>query len=86
MARIYEVPFHPDAGSAWEIRVGGRVVERCESRYEALRSAVSMASHDGGETRIDVEGADGVWRPFGSDVKRPMPATQAYAVSSRAMY
>jgi hypothetical protein len=81
MVRIYEVPFHPHAGRAWEVRVAGRVIERCDSRYDALRCAVSMASSDGGDARIDVEGADGVWRPFGTDIKRPvaipMPARRA---------
>jgi hypothetical protein len=72
MVRIYEVPFHPGAGRAWEVRVAGTVIDRCDSRYDALRCAVSTASSDGGEARIDVEGADGVWRPFGTDIKRPV--------------
>jgi hypothetical protein len=71
MARVYEVPYHPDGGVAWAVRISGRVIERFASRFEALRAAVNRASAEGGDTAIAVEGADGLWRPFGSDIKRP---------------
>lgn len=71
MARVYEVPYHPEGGLAWAVRVGGRTVERFDSRFDALRSAVNRASAEGGDTNIAIEGADGIWRPFGSDAKRP---------------
>lgn len=77
MVRIYEVPFLPHAGRVWEVRVSGEAIERCDSRYDALRCAVSRASSDGGDARIDVEGADGVWRPFGTDIKRPVAIPMA---------
>lgn len=72
MARIYEVPYLPDASEAWAVRTHGCVIERFNSRFEALRAAVDRASADGGDTAIAVEGADGIWRPFGADIKRPV--------------
>lgn len=71
MARVYEVPYHPEGGVAWAVRISGRVIERFASRFEALRAAVNRASAEGGDTAIAVEGADGLWRPFGADIKRP---------------
>lgn len=72
MPHIYEVPYLPDASGAWTLRTHGRVMERFNSRVEALRAAVDHASADGGDTAIAVEGADGIWRPFGADFKRPV--------------
>lgn len=85
MARVYEVPYHPEGGLAWAVRVGGRTVERFDSRFDALRSAVNRASAEGGDSNIAIEGADGIWRPFGSDAKRParippLPARRLHAV------
>jgi hypothetical protein len=85
MSRIYEIPYVPDDGHSWPVRVDGRVLSRFESRFEALRSAVNQASAEGGDASIGVEGADGIWRPFGSDAKRParlppMPGRKLRAV------
>jgi len=46
---------------------------------------VNRASAEGGDASIGVEGADGIWRPFGSDAKRParlppMPGRKLRAV------
>lgn len=71
MTRVYEIPYQPDDGFAWTVRVGGHAIGRFESRFEALRAAVNRASADGGDASIGIEGADGIWRPFGSDAKRP---------------
>ncbi|MGE7138347.1 DUF2188 domain-containing protein [Luteibacter sp. NPDC031894] len=71
MTRVYEIPYQPDEGAAWTVRVEGRAIGRFASRFEALRAAVNRAAAEGGDTSIGVEGADGVWRPFGSDAKRP---------------
>lgn len=71
MTRVYEIPFHPGDDLHWPVRVDGVVVDRFPSRYEALRSALNRAASDGGDASIGIEGADGVWRPFGSDAKRP---------------
>ncbi|HVI55309.1 MAG TPA: hypothetical protein VM621_09680 [Luteibacter sp.] len=71
MSRIYEIPYHPDESHSWPLRVDGVVLSRFDSRFEALRSAVNRASAEGGDVSIGVEGADGIWRPFGSDAKRP---------------
>lgn len=71
MTRVYEIPYQPDDGLCWTVRVGGRSIGHFESRFEALRAAVNRASAEGGDTSIGVEGADGIWRPFGSDAKRP---------------
>lgn len=71
MTRVYEIPYQPDDGLAWTVRVEGLAIGRFESRFEALRAAVNRASAEGGDASIGVEGADGIWRPFGSDAKRP---------------
>jgi hypothetical protein len=71
MTRVYEVPYFPEDGLGWAVRLDGRVVARCESRYEALAAAMNRAAAEGGDASIGIEGADGVWRPFGTDAKRP---------------
>lgn len=71
MVRVYEVPYHPDDGTSWTLRLGGKAIGRYPSRFDALRAAVNRAAADGADAHIGVEGADGVWRPFGSDAKRP---------------
>lgn len=74
MTRMYEIPYQPDGGLSWAVRLGGVAVGRFPSRFEALRAAVNLASADGTGATIAVEGADGIWRPFGSDAKRPVSA------------
>lgn len=71
MPHVYEVPYFPDGDLGWLVRLDGRVVARCDSRYEALAAALNRAAAEGGNASIGIEGADGVWRPFGSDAKRP---------------
>ncbi|HEY4294177.1 hypothetical protein [Luteibacter sp.] len=71
MTRVYEIPYQPDEGASWTVSVAGCPIGRFASRFEALRAAVNRAAADGGDTSIGVEGADGIWRPFGSDAKRP---------------
>jgi hypothetical protein len=85
MSRIYEIPYQSDDGLSWPVRLDGEVLARFDSRFEALRSAVNRASAEGGDVSIGIEGADGVWRPFGSDAKRParvppMPGRRLRAV------
>ncbi|NII54452.1 DUF2188 domain-containing protein [Luteibacter sp. SG786] len=72
MTRIYEIPYQSDDGSFWTVRRSGVSVGRFPSRFEALRAAVNLATADGVGATLKVEGADGIWRPFGSDAKRPM--------------
>ena len=71
MPRVYEIPYQPDDGLSWTVRVGGHSIGHFESRFDALRAAVNRAAADGGGASIGIEGADGIWRPFGSDAKRP---------------
>ncbi|NID15437.1 DUF2188 domain-containing protein [Luteibacter yeojuensis] len=83
MTRVYEIPYQPDDGASWTVRVDGLPIGRFSSRFEALRAMVNRASAEGGDVRIDVEGADGIWRPFGSDAKRPVavpPLPQRFSV------
>ena len=77
MTRVYEIPYQPDEGPFWTVRLGGAPVGRFPSRFEALRAAVNLAAADGAGATIGVEGADGIWRPFGSDAKRPVPVQVA---------
>ena len=84
MTRVYEIPYQPD-GASWTVRVAGSPIGRFASRFEALRAAVNGAAADGSDATISVEGADGIWRPFGSDAKRParlppMPGRKLRAV------
>lgn len=74
MTRVYEIPYQPDDGACWTVRVAGSPIGRFASRFEALRAAVNGATADGNDATICVEGADGIWRPFGSDAKRPVRA------------
>jgi len=71
MTRVYEIPYQPDDGASWTVRLEGVPIGRFPSRFEALRAAVNRAAAEGADTHIGVEGADGIWRPFGSDAKRP---------------
>jgi hypothetical protein len=71
MTRVYEVPYAPEGGLGWPVRVDGRIIARCDSRVSALATALNRAAAEGGNATIGIEGADGVWRPFGSDAKRP---------------
>ncbi|UPG87097.1 DUF2188 domain-containing protein [Luteibacter aegosomatis] len=84
MTRVYEIPYLPESGFRWAVRMDGAVVEYFSSRFEALRAAVNRAAADGGDASIRVEGADGVWRPFGSDAKRPFE-TSEYAEQRRML-
>jgi len=85
MTQVYEVPYHPDDELGWAVRLNGRILARCSSRYEALATAMNEAASAGGNASIGIEGADGVWRPFGTDAKRPgrvpeMPGRRLSAV------
>jgi len=71
MTRVYEIPYQPDDGALWTVRLAGRPIGQYPSRFDALRAAVNRAAAEGGDATIGVEGADGIWRPFGSDAKRP---------------
>lgn len=77
MTRVYEIPYQPDDGSSWTVRLAGVPVGRFPSRFEALRAAVNLAAADGAGATIGVQGADGIWRPFGSDAKRPVSVQAA---------
>ena len=90
MNRVYEIPYQPDDGASWTLRRDGRPVGRFPSRFEALLAAVNSASADGAGASIAIEGADGMWRPFGSDAKRPavpprLPSGHSLGASAGAM-
>jgi hypothetical protein len=76
VTHVYEVPYFPEDDLGWPVRVDGRVVARCDSRYGALLAAINRAAAEGGDASIGIEGADGIWRPFGSDAKRPARVPQ----------
>lgn len=83
MTHVYEVPYHPEEGDVWPVRMDRKVIARCGSRFDALHLAVNRAAAEGGDASIGIEGADGVWRPFGADAKRParVPAMPARRLS-----
>lgn len=72
MTSVYRIPYHPDVALRWAVEEDGHAIAHFSERFEALRHAVNKAASEGGGASISVEGADGVWRPFGSDAKRPM--------------
>ncbi|TCV97065.1 hypothetical protein EC912_10159 [Luteibacter rhizovicinus] len=72
---VFEVPYRPNENLAWDVRRDDRLVGQFPSRVDALRYAVHEAVHAGNEALtalVTVEGADGVRRLFGGDVKRPL--------------
>jgi hypothetical protein len=73
---IYDIPFHPDLAGLWHVHVNGVPTENFESRVAALGYAVQqsklLGAQHGVQVLVSVEGADGVWREFESNAKRPV--------------
>ncbi|MBB3227282.1 hypothetical protein FHW69_001883 [Luteibacter sp. Sphag1AF] len=75
---VFDIPYRPNENRAWDVRQDNRVVAQFPSRVDALRFAMNRAAHvehDSTRALVAVEGADGVRRAFGGDVKRPLDPT-----------
>jgi len=78
---IYDIPFNPDLGGLWHVQLNGVPTENFESRVAAIAYAVQqsklLGTHSGQlQVLVSVEGADGVWREFESNAKRPVQSLQ----------
>lgn len=73
---IYDIPFHADVAGLWHVHMNGVPMENFESRMAALAYAVQQSKLLGTQntvhTLVSVEGADGIWREFESNAKRPV--------------
>ncbi|QWT21887.1 DUF2188 domain-containing protein [Bacillus sp. NP157] len=77
---IYDIPFHPDLAGLWHVQLNGVPTENFETRVAAIAYAVNQSRLIGNpghvQVLVSVEGADGVWREFESNAKRPVDSLQ----------
>ncbi|MFC5435286.1 DUF2188 domain-containing protein [Rhodanobacter umsongensis] len=71
--KLIEVPFRPDQDNGWTIPIPGGGEKQFKSRDEALAFALKLAKQQQRGTNatsryLCVEGADGQWRLFTSDL------------------
>ncbi|URL59871.1 DUF2188 domain-containing protein [Luteibacter flocculans] len=73
---IYDISFHPDVAGLWHVQVNGVPTENFETRIAAIAYAVQqsklLGTQPGVQVLVSVEGADGIWREFESNAKRPV--------------
>lgn len=73
---IYDISFHPDVAGLWHVQVNGVPTENFETRIAAIAYAVQQSkligAQSGVQVLVSVEGADGIWREFESNAKRPV--------------
>lgn len=72
---VIDIPFWPPDDQAWSIALPKGEQRTFPTRHEAVRFAARQAacytSNDGSRAYLSLEGEDGVWRLFGSDLKAP---------------
>ncbi|QDE39196.1 DUF2188 domain-containing protein [Luteibacter pinisoli] len=81
---IYDIPFNPDLAGLWHVQLNGVPTENFETRVAAIAYAVQQSKLLGTQAQgpgqlqvlVSVEGADGVWREFESNAKRPVQSLQ----------
>ncbi|WP_426284942.1 DUF2188 domain-containing protein [Luteibacter sp. E-22] len=77
---IYDIPFHPDMAGLWHVQMNGVPTENFETRIAAIAYAVQqsklLGTQNGLQVLVSVEGADGIWREFESNAKRPVDRLQ----------
>jgi hypothetical protein len=77
---IYDIPFNPDLAGLWHVQLNGVPTENFDSRVAAIAYAVQQSKLLGTQGQVQVlvsvEGADGVWREFESNAKRPVQSLQ----------
>jgi hypothetical protein len=77
---IYDIPFSPDLAGLWHVQMNGVPMENFETRVGAIAYAVQQSKllgiQNGLQVLVSVEGADGIWREFESNAKRPVSGLQ----------
>lgn len=77
---IYDIPFSPDLAGLWHVQMNGVPTENFDTRVAAIAYAVQQSKllgvHGGLQVLVSVEGADGIWREFESNAKRPVAGLQ----------
>lgn len=72
---VIDIPFCARDDRAWSIALPSGEQHMFPTRHDAVRFAARQAarytSKDGGRAYLSIEGEDGVWRLFGSDLKAP---------------
>ena len=65
---IIDIPFAPDRGAHWTIAIGRERRRSFVSRKDAVQFAADEAERirriENRSVVINIEGADGLWRPF----------------------
>jgi hypothetical protein len=65
---IIDIPFAPDRGAHWTIAIGGKHRRSFATRKDAVQFAADEAERihriENRSVVINIEGADGLWRPF----------------------
>lgn len=65
---IIDIPFAPDRGARWTIAIGRELRRSFASRTDAVQFAADEAERihriENRSVVINIEGADGLWRPF----------------------
>ena len=65
---IIDIPFAPDRGAHWTIAIGRERRRSFASRKDAVQFAADEAERirriENRSVVINIEGADGLWRPF----------------------
>ncbi|TCV94538.1 hypothetical protein EC912_10321 [Luteibacter rhizovicinus] len=73
---IYDIPFNPDLAGLWHVQLNGVPMENFATRVAAIAYAVAQSKLIGAQrgvrVLVSVEGADGIWREFESNAKRPV--------------
>lgn len=72
---VIDIPFCAADDQAWSIALPTGEQHTFPTRHEAVRFAARQAArftgNDGSRAYLSLEGEDGVWRLFGSDLKAP---------------
>jgi len=75
MPFVFDIPFRASHDEGWTIALPSGEKHLFPSRHEAVRFAAGQATRlptcDGARACLSIEGEDGVWRLFGSDLKAP---------------
>lgn len=70
---MIDIPFTPNHGAQWTIAIGQDPRRSFASRRDAIHFAADEAERiqriENRSVVINIEGADGLWRPFGTSLE-----------------